>query len=434
MPHTSAASIRLQKVKSSCASLRWRRRRTTPVGLLGRSVSLGSEPRLGATRIHNEERAVTARTATVEQGARPDVRPPIDKEVTLRGLELANSGPCRRGAMTRNFRRLAVALALVLATLASPFARSTASASVNPVECVSAKHQLIDVFVQSALIGQVTIGTWSLQIAWCWNGTSVLGAPSYILAFETVGGAGAAYAVTHTITHEGHSVLTPSTAVYYSKDVVSVGIDAAPGNRLTISFDVDWSVGAGASTFVEHDEPRPTNAPPPVPVLPPPANSAPRATISSQRLSGELAGVVLDGRGSSDADGKIVKWEWRTDGFASLFGPTATFHFPDGAPRSVTLLVTDNRGETAQKTVALSFPMSVWVVNGCDQLMYKTSWMGAWVNDTPCGGARQVEVSADGQTIMNILPNGSLIGKRGVTGRWDTHTPPGGAKSVSVSW
>jgi outer membrane autotransporter protein len=84
----------------------------------------------------------------------------------------------------------------------------------------------------------------------------------------------------------------------------------------------------------------------------PVASAGPDQTLADSDLQpGES--VVLDGRGSTDADGTIATYLWRNAaGTQIATGPNPTVSLPDGN-NLITLTVTDNLGATGSDTVAI---------------------------------------------------------------------------------
>lgn len=70
-------------------------------------------------------------------------------------------------------------------------------------------------------------------------------------------------------------------------------------------------------------------------------NTAPTARIE-QTLSGRT--VSVDGSGSSDQDGSVVKYLWEFGDGATAEGPTASHTYTEPGTYLVTLAVQDNRG------------------------------------------------------------------------------------------
>ncbi|WP_218127111.1 malectin domain-containing carbohydrate-binding protein [Catalinimonas alkaloidigena] len=108
-------------------------------------------------------------------------------------------------------------------------------------------------------------------------------------------------------------------------------------------------------------------------------NEAPVAEAGmSMRLNDEdfngLETAVLNGSGSRDADGEIVRYSWQKDGVEIATGITATVQLGVGT-HQITLVVTDNRGATAtdQVEVVVVQPerpqtTDVWLEAECAQM------------------------------------------------------------------
>ncbi|HXG44321.1 MAG TPA: S8 family peptidase [Gemmatimonadales bacterium] len=86
------------------------------------------------------------------------------------------------------------------------------------------------------------------------------------------------------------------------------------------------------------------SAPPPPPPPPPPGNQPPTAAVSVNCVSGGLC--TFDGRASSDADGTIVRYEWRPGGATANVISTQALWSMTLSPRTRTwtLTVYDNAG------------------------------------------------------------------------------------------
>lgn len=89
-------------------------------------------------------------------------------------------------------------------------------------------------------------------------------------------------------------------------------------------------------------------------------NDAPVADAGSDRTVESTAAddgtttVVLDGSASSDADGQVVSWSWRSSGTEVATGAQATLELADGT-HSFELVVTDDDGEeSAPATVTIT--------------------------------------------------------------------------------
>ncbi|GAB3599106.1 hypothetical protein GCM10027586_01540 [Kineococcus gypseus] len=103
------------------------------------------------------------------------------------------------------------------------------------------------------------------------------------------------------------------------------------------------------------------------------ANTKPVARISTRVADGVL---VLDGTGSTDPDGSIVEHAWYVSDSAGdqvLTGPTVTVPLEPGAERSITLVVTDDRGGAGFADVT---NLLVDVMPGSDTNPVKTTQKG----------------------------------------------------------
>ncbi|GAB2691638.1 hypothetical protein GCM10027194_27540 [Thalassiella azotivora] len=84
-----------------------------------------------------------------------------------------------------------------------------------------------------------------------------------------------------------------------------------------------------------------------VTVTEPPPNQPPAAAFTAQPT--DLT-VVLDGQGSTDADGTVQSWSWDLGDGNSASGATTTHTYTAAGTYDVTLTVTDDDGATAQLT------------------------------------------------------------------------------------
>ncbi|PYJ05710.1 MAG: hypothetical protein DME25_07970 [Verrucomicrobia bacterium] len=87
------------------------------------------------------------------------------------------------------------------------------------------------------------------------------------------------------------------------------------------------------------------------------APQLPTASFSSSTTNG-LAPLTVEfnGSGSTDSDGKIIRWEWYFGDGSTALGRTVTKTFKSGGAYAVTLLVRDTQGGagTARRTIAAS--------------------------------------------------------------------------------
>ena len=85
------------------------------------------------------------------------------------------------------------------------------------------------------------------------------------------------------------------------------------------------------------------------------SNRAPHAVIAGD-ASAVVGGLVrLDGRGSTDPDGKVVEWRWDFgDGSAAGAGQTVSHAYSHRGTFNVTLTVVDDDGATAAATYAVT--------------------------------------------------------------------------------
>ena len=85
-------------------------------------------------------------------------------------------------------------------------------------------------------------------------------------------------------------------------------------------------------------------------------NKAPTAAFTATCDANGLC--ALDASGTSDADGQVVRWDWKFDDGTTATGRTATHTFTSGGQHDITLVVTDDRGAatTLTKTVDVTLP------------------------------------------------------------------------------
>jgi hypothetical protein len=132
------------------------------------------------------------------------------------------------------------------------------------------------------------------------------------------------------------------------------------GNSL--AFIIDSSSGASGGRWAESFDGAPTAPPllhvayaaepgPPGGNVAPTANAGPDQSVAdSDGLAGEV--VDLDGSASADSDGSIVSYAWTWSG-GSAAGVAAAVSLADGITL-VTLTVTDDGGDSASDTVAIT--------------------------------------------------------------------------------
>lgn len=89
----------------------------------------------------------------------------------------------------------------------------------------------------------------------------------------------------------------------------------------------------------------------------PPSNRNPTARFTATPLSGSAPlSVALDASASSDSDGAITDYAWRTSDGQTASGPQSSLRFTSAGSYTVTLTVTDNQGATdsTSQTVIVS--------------------------------------------------------------------------------
>lgn len=147
----------------------------------------------------------------------------------------------------------------------------------------------------------------------------------------------------------------PSTGVYQAADacrVLAERHEVDPNDLF--DFNDPNSLGAQPSWTSPTAKPNPTPAP---------SNKAPVASFTTARQRGPNNIVSLNGTGSSDSDGRVVKWEWSSDGKSLGSGPTTTVALGAGTSKSVTLKVTDNQNATGSSTKTISLPNRAPVID-----------------------------------------------------------------------
>ena len=124
---------------------------------------------------------------------------------------------------------------------------------------------------------------------------------------------------------------------------VRVGVEfTAAGDRDADALFIDVQPALGI-------EPAPT---PPDPAPSPPGNQAPTATFTAPAEVPVNRPFALAATGSSDADGRIVRYAWDMEGDATpereSSSPITEYSYATAGTKTVTLTVVDDRGATAQ--------------------------------------------------------------------------------------
>jgi hypothetical protein len=91
--------------------------------------------------------------------------------------------------------------------------------------------------------------------------------------------------------------------------------------------------------------------------LPPVANAGPDQILSDNDGTGS-ENVTLDGSASSDSDGTIVSYSWREGGLEIATGVNPSLNLAVGV-HNLTLIVTDDGGETASDAVSISITANI---------------------------------------------------------------------------
>src|SRR5204862_3007536 len=138
------------------------------------------------------------------------------------------------------------------------------------------------------------------------------------------------------------------------------------GGSLTFQLTVTDNEGASSSdsvTIAVTLPPPPPPPPPPAPTPPPPqptGNKPPVANAGYDETVQPHSYVVLNGLGSYDPDGKIVKYQWTQIGGtpAYMYGGSLPFMYfiapAKEGPMTFRLTVTDNKGATSSDTVTIT--------------------------------------------------------------------------------
>lgn len=125
------------------------------------------------------------------------------------------------------------------------------------------------------------------------------------------------------------------------------------------------------------------------------ANQPPLATIAASSTTGVAPlTAILDGSGSSDADGNIVGYAWNFGDGSTGTGSVSQHVFATPGTYSVQLTVTDNLGSTGTSSVKI-------VVQ--DSSAVKTYTGGVTVNGTAISGV-QVQVLDSSQNVVGTFP------------------------------
>ena len=127
----------------------------------------------------------------------------------------------------------------------------------------------------------------------------------------------------------------------------------------------------------------------------------------------------MDGSASTDADGKVVRWEWYFGDGSTALGRTATKSYTRGGSYPATLLVRDTHGgvSTAMRTVTVEdFQILSAVMNGVDfTLSFATA-----TNRTYAVERTELLSPPAWNTLTSLPGNGSV--------RTFAHTNAGGAQ------
>ena len=140
-------------------------------------------------------------------------------------------------------------------------------------------------------------------------------------------------------------------------------------------------------------------------------NQLPTANFTASSTSGPppLA-VSLNGATSSDPDGSIVAYNWNFGDFTTGTGAIASHVFNNPGTYPVTLTVTDNRGDTASKTINIAVggaplvaPTNLQKVgSGCCDTYGDFAW-------TPVPGATDYEINMDGYFLGGCVTDASDV-------------------------
>ena len=145
--------------------------------------------------------------------------------------------------------------------------------------------------------------------------------------------------------------------------------------------------------------------------LAPLANAGPDQTIVDAGGDG-VESVTLDGSNSSDPDGSIVTYEWREGSTFVASGATPAVFLAVGV-HTLTLQVTDDRGDTASDTVAITVRANQPPVAnaGADQILTDTGGDGSEAVLLDGSGSSD----ADGTIVSYVWRRGAAIIALGAT-------------------
>jgi PKD repeat protein len=136
------------------------------------------------------------------------------------------------------------------------------------------------------------------------------------------------------------------------------------------------------------------------------SGSAPMAVVSANPTSGTVPLTVNFSSGSTDSDGTIVATAWTFGDGGSANGTAASHTYTQPGTYSATLLVTDNDGLTATRSVTINAQSQVVVVS-------------MRVADIAMSSKVQKNGSARATALVSVRDsNGNLIPGATVTGTW----------------
>ncbi len=141
----------------------------------------------------------------------------------------------------------------------------------------------------------------------------------------------------------------------------------------------------------------------------PVAAALPAASMSASTLAGDAPLVVdLDGSGSSDPDGELLRWEWYFGDGTTAIGRQVSHTFANGGSFEVRLLVRDNDGGVASTTQIIEVagdpaPCTVGEIQDCYDGPADTQGQG------PCAaGSQQCVPEGWGACMGSVLPQDEI--------------------------
>ncbi|MBL7189821.1 MAG: PKD domain-containing protein [Phycisphaerae bacterium] len=113
--------------------------------------------------------------------------------------------------------------------------------------------------------------------------------------------------------------------------------------------------------------------------------------------------VNFDGSGSSDPDGTIVSYDWDFGDDSTGTGKTIAHEYSIAGTYTVTLIVTDNGGETVQDTATVTVteePAEIEVFS--DSFESSTDWTANWSQDSQNDWSRRTSRKKEGNYAAEV--------------------------------